>query len=98
MTAKLFCLAILTAFVAVFFMRPSQAQETMYCFSDFETAESKAAEHDEKLVYEGTNLLGIEMFFFISEKTWTIFIKSAAGFCTSPALIGVKKPQKGIST
>ncbi len=99
MIGRLSCLLILVVFVTAFFMRSPQAQTPMYCFNDFTTAEEKAAEHDEKFRYSGTNLLGIEMFFFIGEKTYTIFIKSEGGFfCTSPALIGVKKPKKGIST
>ena len=97
MISRAFFLLILLVFVTAFFMRSASAQSPMYCFNDFETAEKKAAEHDEKFRYSGTNLLGIEMFFFIGKKTWTIFIKSEGGFfCTSPALIGVKKP-KGIS-
>ena len=99
MISRAFFLTILVVFVTAFFMRSPQAQTPMYCFNDFTTAEEKAAEHDESFRYSGTNLLGIEMFFFIGEKTYTIFIKSESGFfCTSPALIGVKKPKKGIAT
>ncbi len=91
-------LLLLIVFCASFFVRPSSAQEVMYCFNNFNEAREKAQEHDEKFIWSGFNLLGIEMFFFDGDKTWTVFIKSDTGlYCTSPALIGVKTP-KGVQT
>jgi len=98
MIGRVVVLLLLIVFCASFFVRPSGAQEVMYCFNNFNEARAKAEEHDEKFIWSGLNLLGIEMFFFDGDKTWTVFIKSDTGlYCTSPALIGVKTP-KGVQT
>lgn len=98
MIGRVVMLLLLVTFVVSFFVRPADAQVPMYCFDNFDQASAKAKEHDEKFMWSGFNLLGIEMFFFGGKKTWTVFIKSETGlYCTSAALIGVKPP-KGLAT
>ncbi len=95
---RLLCLAVLAAFIAAFFMRPSQAQTPMVCFDNLAKATAKAEEHGEKLQWVGRNYLGIKMFMFSSKESWTVFIESETGLiCSSPALIGVKE-KKGLAT
>ena len=98
MIGRVLMLSLLVTFVVAFFVRPVSAQQAMYCFSDFATAEQKAAEHGEKLLWRGYNLVGIELWFFSGPKSYTIFVKTVdEQFCTSPTLIGVKR-QKGLAT
>ena len=95
---RLLCLAVLAAFIAAFFMRPSQAQTPMICFDNLAKATAKAAEHGEELEWVGRNYLGIKMFMFSGKESWTVFIESETGLiCSSPALIGVKE-KKGLAT
>ena len=98
MIGRVVMMLLLIIFCVAFFVRPADAQAPMYCFDNFEKASAKAKEHEETFLWSGFNVLGIEMFFFGGDKTWSVFIKSETGlYCTSAALIGVKKP-KGIST
>ena len=99
MITRLVLALLLIIGVASFLMRPAHAAREMYCFDNLEKASAKAEEHDEKFMFSSFNLIGVEMFFFSGPKTWTVFIKSDDGFyCTSPALLGVIKPKKGIPT
>ena len=96
--SKILYLTLLVAFIAAFFMRPTQAQTPMVCFDNLAKATAKAEEHGEKLVWVGRNYLGIKMFMFGSKESWTVFIESETGLiCSSPALIGVKEKQ-GLAT
>ena len=98
MIVRAVMLLLLITFCVAFFVRPADAQAPMYCFDNFDQASAKAKEHDEKFMWSGFNVLGIEMFFFGGPKTWSVFIKSETGlYCTSAALIGVRRP-KGLAT
>ena len=100
MIGRFVIMSLWVAFIAAFFVRPVQAQiiPNAICFPSVEFAAQKAKEHGEVLTWEGINGLKIKMYLFEAETSFTIFVEDHNGVvCTSPALIGDKKP-KGLAT